>query len=73
MIIRILKFLVRIFLALVRRWEIEGTENIPASGSVVLIANHTSYWIRLLYIAPSSAGFTSWPRPSFSKFQWWAT
>ncbi|HPZ43017.1 MAG TPA: lysophospholipid acyltransferase family protein [Bacillota bacterium] len=44
MIIRILKFLVRIFLALVRRWEIEGTENIPASGSVVLIANHTSYW-----------------------------
>ncbi len=44
MILSILKFLVRIILVLVRRWEIQGTENIPASGGVVVVANHISYW-----------------------------
>jgi 1-acyl-sn-glycerol-3-phosphate acyltransferase len=44
MILRILKFLVRIILALVRRWEIQGTENIPGSGGLVVVANHVSYW-----------------------------
>ncbi len=44
MIFGILKFLVRIILALVRRWEVKGIENIPGSGGVVLVANHVSYW-----------------------------
>lgn len=44
MILRILKFLVRIILVLVRRWEVRGTENLPGSGGVVLVANHVSYW-----------------------------
>ncbi|MDX9872593.1 MAG: lysophospholipid acyltransferase family protein [Clostridia bacterium] len=33
-----------LFLRLFNRWEITGLENIPASGPVILIANHTSYW-----------------------------
>lgn len=44
MIFKTLRFLVRIILVLVRRWEIEGKENIPDSGGVVLVANHVSYW-----------------------------
>lgn len=44
MIFRALKFLVRIILVVVRRWEIEGAENIPGSDGVVLVANHVSYW-----------------------------
>lgn len=44
MIFRTLKFLVRIILVVVRRWEIEGAENIPDSDGVVLVANHVSYW-----------------------------
>ncbi len=44
MIFRTLKFLVRIILVVVRRWEIEGAENIPGSDGVVLVANHVSYW-----------------------------
>jgi 1-acyl-sn-glycerol-3-phosphate acyltransferase len=43
-IFRTLKFLVRIILVVVRRWEIEGAENIPGSDGVVLVANHVSYW-----------------------------
>jgi len=31
-------------IALFNRWEIEGRENIPSSGPVVLVANHVSYW-----------------------------
>ena len=26
------------------RWEIEGTENIPKEGPVIIAANHVSYW-----------------------------
>ena len=73
MIIRILKFLVRIFLALVRRWEIEGTENIPASGSVVLIANHTSYWDPVVIYCAFKRRVYFMAKAELSKFQWWAT
>jgi 1-acyl-sn-glycerol-3-phosphate acyltransferase len=27
-----------------RRWDVQGRENLPASGGVVLVANHVSYW-----------------------------
>lgn len=27
-----------------RRWEVSGKENLPASGGLILAANHTSYW-----------------------------
>lgn len=36
----LLRFIIRLF----NRWEITGLENIPSSGPVILIANHTSYW-----------------------------
>ncbi|WP_421072782.1 lysophospholipid acyltransferase family protein [Pelotomaculum propionicicum] len=34
----------RMILITVRRWDVRGRENIPASGGVLLVANHTSYW-----------------------------
>lgn len=34
----------RIYLRLFNSWEIEGRENIPQKGPVVLVANHKSLW-----------------------------
>lgn len=44
MIYRLLKFLARMILITVRRWDVQGRENLPASGGAVLVANHVSYW-----------------------------
>lgn len=44
MIFRLLKFLARMILITVRRWDVKCRENLPASGGVLLVANHTSYW-----------------------------
>lgn len=44
MIYRLLKFLARIVLAVLRRWEVRGVDNLPAIGGMVLVANHVSYW-----------------------------
>ncbi|KUO50489.1 MAG: hypothetical protein APF76_07490 [Desulfitibacter sp. BRH_c19] len=41
------------------RWQVEGVENIPQKGPVVLIANHTSYW------DPIALGVVSSRRVSF--------
>lgn len=38
------RFICRIVLALLRRWEIRGLSNLPAKGGLVLVSNHTSYW-----------------------------
>lgn len=39
-----LRLLCRIILAVLRRWEVRGVENLPAGGGLVLVANHVSYW-----------------------------
>lgn len=44
MIYRLLKFLAGMILTLVRRWDVQGREKLPASGGIVLVANHISYW-----------------------------
>lgn len=44
MIYRLLKFLARMILTVVRRWDVQGREKLPASGGIVLVANHISYW-----------------------------
>jgi 1-acyl-sn-glycerol-3-phosphate acyltransferase len=36
--------LCRVVLCTLRRWEVEGAGNLPASGGLVLAANHVSYW-----------------------------
>ncbi|MDF9407372.1 1-acyl-sn-glycerol-3-phosphate acyltransferase [Pelotomaculum isophthalicicum JI] len=38
------RFVCRIVLAVLRRWEIHGLSNLPAEGGLVLVSNHTSYW-----------------------------
>ncbi len=38
------RLLCRIILVILRRWEVRGTENLPNSGGLVLVANHISYW-----------------------------
>ncbi|NLJ76622.1 MAG: 1-acyl-sn-glycerol-3-phosphate acyltransferase [Peptococcaceae bacterium] len=44
MIYRLLKFLATVILAVVRRWDIQGRENLPTCGGFLLVANHVSYW-----------------------------
>lgn len=44
MLYRFAKFLCTTLLILLRRWEIQGKENFPLSGGLVLIGNHISYW-----------------------------
>lgn len=36
--------LCRVLLPLLRRWKVEGAENLPREGAVIVIANHQSYW-----------------------------
>ncbi|MCL6636130.1 MAG: 1-acyl-sn-glycerol-3-phosphate acyltransferase [Peptococcaceae bacterium] len=44
MFYRFARFVCRIVLTVLRRWEVRGAENLPASGGLVLVANHVSYW-----------------------------
>lgn len=44
MFYRLARLICRIILVLLRRWEVRGAENLPASGGLVLVANHLSYW-----------------------------
>ncbi|NQS75879.1 MAG: 1-acyl-sn-glycerol-3-phosphate acyltransferase [Peptococcaceae bacterium] len=44
MIYRLLKFLATVILAVVRRWDVQGKENLPTGGGFILVANHVSYW-----------------------------
>jgi len=44
MIFSLLKAIVRLVLLVLRRWEIKGMENLPATGGLLLVANHVSYW-----------------------------
>ena len=36
----ILRFLIRVLLRLIARFEIRGTENVPATGGIVIASNH---------------------------------
>lgn len=36
--------LCRLLLAVMRRWEVNGEENLPRRGGVLVVSNHTSYW-----------------------------
>lgn len=38
------RFICRIVLLLLRRWEVHGLSNLPAQGGLVLVSNHASYW-----------------------------
>lgn len=44
MLYRFARWICRIILLLMRRWEIRGAENFPPRGGVIVAANHTSYW-----------------------------
>lgn len=44
MFYRAARVICRIVLALLRRWEVRGAQNLPPSGGVIVIANHISYW-----------------------------
>ncbi len=41
---RICRALLRFLVISIWRWDIEGLENIPADGPVIIVANHISYW-----------------------------
>ena len=38
------RLLCRMILVLLRRWEVQGVENLSNAGGLVLVSNHTSYW-----------------------------
>ena len=40
---RLVWLLFRLLFALLLRWRVEGRENVPASGAVILASNHVSY------------------------------
>ncbi|MCJ7823165.1 MAG: 1-acyl-sn-glycerol-3-phosphate acyltransferase [Armatimonadetes bacterium] len=40
---RLSRVFLRVLFRLYNRWEVTGREHVPASGGVLLIANHTSY------------------------------
>lgn len=42
---RAFRLLCRLFLHLVARLEVEGAENVPPSGGVVLAGNHVNFWL----------------------------
>jgi len=44
MIIKIVRFLVRIFFRIFLNVKISGSENIPKTGGIMLAPNHTSNW-----------------------------
>lgn len=44
LIYRISRLLLLTLIRLVFRWRVEGSENIPRQGPVILCANHRSYW-----------------------------
>ena len=52
MLYRIARALVKLFLRIFNSWEIEGKENMPEDGPVVLVSNHISNWDPL-YLACS--------------------
>jgi 1-acyl-sn-glycerol-3-phosphate acyltransferase len=41
---RLCRSLFRFFFAVFCRWEIEGLENVPEKGPVIIVANHVSNW-----------------------------
>lgn len=38
------RWLCKIALITLRRWDVRGVENLPAEGPVIVTANHVSYW-----------------------------
>ncbi len=38
------KVICRTVLAVIRRWEVYGVENLPRRGGAIVISNHISYW-----------------------------
>lgn len=44
LVYKIVRGSIRIYLKLFNNWIIEGQENIPVTGPVVLVANHISLW-----------------------------
>ena len=43
MFYRLVRAIYRFYLTYLRGWVVEGRENIPARGPLILVANHTSY------------------------------
>lgn len=44
MFYRFAKLVCRAVLLLIRRWQVQGQNNIPPDGGMVLVSNHASYW-----------------------------
>jgi len=40
----LLKFIARAVLVLIGRWQVIGLKNVPQSGPLLIVCNHTSYW-----------------------------
>ena len=51
MIYRTFKFLVIVILKLLTHWEVEGEENVPPGGPLLVVFNHLAWWDGPLAIA----------------------
>lgn len=52
----VLKFVLRVLLYLLSHWEVEGEENLPAGGPLLLVFNHLAWWD-----APLAMAALPWP------------
>ena len=69
MIYTILKYIFKVIYSIFFRARVEGIENIPVEGPVIIAANHMSNWDPMLlgtYICRISI---TWLRRSFSGYQ----
>lgn len=41
---RLAHFVLRNYFFLIRRWQVEGRENVPEKGPLIIVANHISAW-----------------------------
>ena len=48
---RAFRFLVVILLKLLSHWEVEGQENLPPGGPLLVVFNHLAWWDAPLAIA----------------------
>lgn len=65
------RFLYRMLFKIVFRYRIEGRENVPSEGGVLLVANHASLFDPPLVGSAMTLRFTLWPRGICLKSRFW--
>jgi len=71
---RVLRFFIRLIFSIIADFKIEGRENIPTDGPVLVIANHFSFLdpVALIGVLPWTIEFVGGTKlPNAPKYVWW--